>query len=334
MSASRSVFRRLQAIVVTTFGLSLAVGMPPVLSGAAVDPPAGLDPVDAQAWVDQGELTWADYTPVPGQPAGWRDGSIRGSQDDYLGAAVLLDFTDQPFLTTQAPESHPFGNPQPGWSPIARTEVAQWMENYLNTPNQYNGGQSITGYWMEDSFGRISVDMTAFGPYMLPGKVHEYGLADFAPVTGLESRCPLGDVCNKAIRTDGLALWRANEGPTIDTQFDVIFYVTAGHDESSTWQEFGEMMFQTQNDVPAAFGPPGAGGASPCRTGHPPATSPGPRGARPATTGRTPAETPLPRQRARGRACTLTSSATSAACPTTTTTRSLTTSEREPPTGR
>jgi M6 family metalloprotease-like protein len=263
MSASGSVFRRLQAIFVTTLGLSLAVGLPPAASRAAVDPPAGLDPVDAQAWVDQGELTWAAYTPVFGQPAGWRDGSIRGSQNDYSGAAVLLDFTDQPFLTTQPPESHPFGNPQPGWSPIPRTEVAQWMEDYLNTPNQYNGGQSITGYWMEDSFGRISVDMTAFGPYMLPGKVHEYGLADFAPVTGLESRCPLGDVCNKAIRTDGLALWRAAAGPTIDTQFDVIFYVTAGHDESSTWQEFGEMMFQTQNDVPAAFGPPGAGGPTP-----------------------------------------------------------------------
>ena len=38
--------------------------------------------------------------------------------------------------------------------------------------------------------------------------------------------------------------------------FDNGFYVTAGHDESSTWQEFGEMMFQTRDDIPDAFGPP------------------------------------------------------------------------------
>ncbi|MDQ3991247.1 MAG: M6 family metalloprotease domain-containing protein, partial [Actinomycetota bacterium] len=220
-------------------------------------------PVDAQAWVDQEDLTWAAYTRVPGQPESWRQGTDRGSEDDYRGAVVLLDFTDQPFLITQPPESHPFRNPQPGWQPVPREEVSGWMEEYLNTPNQYNGGQSITGYWMEDSHGKISVDLAAFGPYTLPGKGHEYGLADFAPVTGTNSRCPLGDVCNKNIRTDGLALWRASEGPTVDTGFDFIFYVTAGHDESSTWQEFGEMIFQTQGDVPPSFGPPGAGGATP-----------------------------------------------------------------------
>jgi hypothetical protein len=45
-------------------------------------------------------------------------------------------------------------------------------------PNQYNGGQTIHGYWMEDSFGKIGVDLTVFGPYTLPGKLHEYGIPD------------------------------------------------------------------------------------------------------------------------------------------------------------
>ena len=240
--------------------LSVSVAAPAASQTTSVEAPA---PVDAQAWVDQEDLTWDAYTPVPGQPAGWRDGSLRGAQNDYTGAVVLLDYADQPFLITQEPEAHPFLNPQPGWEPVERSEVRQWMEEYLNTPNEYNGFQSITGYWMEDSHGKISVDLTTFGPYELPGKVHEYGLADFAPVAGPNSQCPLGDVCNKAIRTDGSLLWRTAEGPTIDTEFDFIFYVTAGHDESSTWQEFGEMSFQTPADVPAAFGPPGAGGSTP-----------------------------------------------------------------------
>src|SRR5687767_8686430 len=234
MSASatpRSRRSTFLAGLAVTIAVSLAAAVTPATSDAATAGEGPLAPVDAQAWVDQGELTWEAYTPAPGQPAGWRDGSIRGSVDDYQGAVVLLEYTDQPFLISQPPNAHPFGNPQPGWQPVPRNQVRQWMEDYLNKPNQYNGGQSITGYWMEDSFGKYSVDMTAFGPYTLPGKVHEYGLSGYAPVTGAESRCPLGDVCNRDIRTDGGTLWKADAGPSIEQSFDVIFYVTAGHDE-------------------------------------------------------------------------------------------------------
>ncbi|MGH2686157.1 MAG: M6 family metalloprotease domain-containing protein, partial [Actinomycetota bacterium] len=245
----------------TMMMLGLASAGPAASQSSSSDP---LAPVDAQTWVDQGELTWDAYTPVPGQDPDWRTGAEKGSRDQYTGAVVLLDYADQPFLITQNPETHPFKNPQQGWTPIPRNQVGEWMQEYLNTPNQYNGGQSITGYWMEDTHGKSSVDLATFGPYRLPGKVHEYGLADFAPVAGANSQCPLGDVCNRQIRTDGLALWIADTGdPTINTQFDNVFFVTAGHDESSTWQEFGEMIFQTQDDVPASFGPPGAGGATP-----------------------------------------------------------------------
>ncbi len=259
MPASR-IGRRFSGLTLAAlFVLSLVPGTGSIAAADPSPPP----PVDPQNWVDQKDLTWAAYQPVPNQPPEWRTGGIRGTQNDYTGAVVMLDFTDQPFLITQQPESHVFGNPQPGFQPVPREGVAPWMEEYLNTPNQYNGGQSITGYWMEDSHGKISVDLTAFGPFLLPGKLHEYGLADYAPISGTNSRCPAGDVCNKSIRTDGLALWRAAAGPMVDSQFNSIFYVTAAHDESSTWQEFGEMLFQTQDDVPAAFGPPGAGGETP-----------------------------------------------------------------------
>ena len=55
----------------------------------------------------------------------------------------------------------------------------------------------------------------------------------------------------------GGALWRADIGCASGLcGFDNGVYVTAGHDESSTWQEFGEMLYEDRNDIPDAFGPP------------------------------------------------------------------------------
>jgi hypothetical protein len=92
--------------------------------------------------------------------------------------------------------------------------------------------------------------MSAYGPYTLPGKLHEYGLSAFAPTAGSDSRCPMGDMCNKQIRSDGIGLWVADEGPAVVDQYDFIFFASAGHDESSTWEEFGSMLFETREDVP------------------------------------------------------------------------------------
>ena len=37
--------------------------------------------------------------------------------------------------------------------------------------------------------------------------------------------------------------------------FELVFILSAGQDESSTWQEFGEMKFACKEAVPDAFGP-------------------------------------------------------------------------------
>jgi hypothetical protein len=58
-----------------------------------------LQPIDAQNWVDQGELTWADYTQV--RPNEWHTDAVPGSDNQFRGAVVLADFTDQPFLISQ-----------------------------------------------------------------------------------------------------------------------------------------------------------------------------------------------------------------------------------------
>ena len=57
--------------------------------------------------------------------------------------------------------------------------------------------------------------------------------------------------CNRGsggFRTDSLAAWRAEMGPTINTEYDNIFYVSPGQDESGSWQEFGEAIFPETTD--------------------------------------------------------------------------------------
>ena len=59
------------------------------------------------------------------------------------------------------------------------------------------------GYWMEDSHGKIGVDIQVFGPYVLPGKLHEYGIPDGSFNAPAAAYCPQGDSCNKSLRIDG-----------------------------------------------------------------------------------------------------------------------------------
>jgi M6 family metalloprotease-like protein len=219
-----------------------------------------LQPIDEQNWVDQAELTWDDYVPI--RPDAWLTDATPGSVSQFRGAVVLAQFTDQPFLISQVAESHPFGNPQPGWQPV--TDVRRWMHEYLTTPNQYNGGQTIHAYWMEDSHGKYGVSIDTFGPYPLPGKLHEYGIPDGSFNAPAAAYCPLGDNCGKSLRADSNAAWRAAIGcppgppPSgiSNCGYDFVFYVSAAHDESSTWQEFGEMLFEDRDDIPDALGPP------------------------------------------------------------------------------
>jgi M6 family metalloprotease-like protein len=47
----------------------------------------------------------------------------------------------------------------------------------------------------------------------------------------------------------------ADIGEEAAGEFDFVFFLSAGQDESSTWQEFGEMKFGTRENVPAEWGP-------------------------------------------------------------------------------
>jgi M6 family metalloprotease-like protein len=220
-------------------------------SGARIAAQAGFPgPIDAQNWVNPDQMTWEnDYKKVPG--TNWADPANTGSERTFKGALVLLDYANQPFVVTQPQNSTVFANPSSEAHDVPRDQVAQFYQDFLNKPNALNRGHTIHEYWMEDSGGRYGVDLTGFGPYTMPGKDHEYAM-EFQAGTG----CPAGDSCDKNIRTDGRAAWVADVGAEVPAGYDFIFFLSAGQDESSTWQEFGMMKFANKEDVTDAFGPP------------------------------------------------------------------------------
>jgi len=243
-----AVAAALGVITLATVSNGTAMAAPP----DAFDP-AVLDPIDPQHWENMDDMTWDDYVGVPGTD--WAN-DTEGSDRQFNGAIVLLDFENQPFLVTQPEGSHPFGDPSGLANGLDREDVPQFYLDLLNTPNELNHGRTINDYWMEQSGGRLSVQMEAFGPYQLPGNIEEYGLNDSFNKPNA-AYCPQGESCNKVLRTDALALWGADLGvPDPLKEFDQVFYITAGHDESSTWEEFGQMLFESPEDVTDDFGPP------------------------------------------------------------------------------
>ncbi len=206
-------------------------------------------PIDPQNWQNPDNMTWADYTRPPGTD--WSDPSVEGSVRQFRGALVLADYVNQPFVVTLPRNSTVFGNPSAEAHDVPREDVAQYYQDFLNKPEALNRGHTIHEYWMEDSGGRYGVDLTAFGPYRMPGRSHEYAM-EFQGGTG----CPAGDSCDRNLRTDARAAWVADVGDAVANGFDFVFFLSAGQDESSTWQEFGSMKFPTKEDVTDEFGPP------------------------------------------------------------------------------
>jgi M6 family metalloprotease-like protein len=207
-------------------------------------------PIDPQEYELPDTMTWDDYRAIP--HTSWADPQREGSVRNFRGALVLVDFPNQPFVVTQPKNSTIYGNPTAVDS-LPRSEVPAFYKDFLNTPESLNHGHTIHEYWMEDSGGRFGVDLTPFGVYQMPRKDHEYGIEDDMQAG---QGCPAGDTCERDIRTDARAAWVAAVGEETASQFDFVFFLSAGQDESSTWQEFGPAKFPTKEDVPDEWGPP------------------------------------------------------------------------------
>lgn len=252
--ATTSRASRRQALMVVIATSSYHSVAAPVASGekCALGIPCGTKPfdiLDEQNWVNPDDMTWADFMSSPG--TNWSDPTQKGSERNFNIALVTIDYSDRPFVVTQPTGSTIYGNPLPAISQLTRDQVPGYYRDLLNTPNELSA-HTLHEYWMGDSHGRYGVDLTAFGAYEMPYLSWQYGIT----IDMNTGACPVVGLCNQDIRTDAYALWRADVGNETADAFELVFFLSAGQDESSTWQEFGEMKFLTKEDVPEEFGPP------------------------------------------------------------------------------
>ncbi|KAI1080368.1 M6 metalloprotease [Whalleya microplaca] len=251
MQPTRAGNSQRAAVMVVLAGATLVNPIQAAPFSSQSDPFQVLDP---QNWVNPDNMTWGEYKAPPG--TSWSDPSRKGSNRNFNIALVAIDYPDIPFVITRPAESTVFKNPLPVVSELDRTEVPAFYRDLLNTPSELNRNHTLHEYWMEDSGGRFGVDLTAFGAYQLPSRSYQYGIDDERGGFN-EGACPSEGPCSIDLRTDALGAWRADVGNETADAFELVFILSAGQDESSTWQEFGEMMFLTPEDVPDAFGPPG-----------------------------------------------------------------------------
>ncbi|HOW84376.1 MAG TPA: peptidase M6 [Candidatus Aminicenantes bacterium] len=229
-------------------GLSLLL-----LSGAAAPQAAKTaggqpGPIDPQRVQDQDTMTWADYRPIPGR--NWADPSLKPARGFKL-AVVGIDFPGQPFVMTMPKGSDPFGNPQ--IDPVPRDRVPQFFADFWMKPSEYNHGQTINGYWMEQSRGRFGItEVEVYGPYLMPHPIWHYGLNEHRQ----NDQTPDGSRANGWMEKDCDALWTDAVGKDVRKDFDAVLRLYASYDETGVWQEFGEMKFDTKDDIPAAWGNP------------------------------------------------------------------------------
>jgi M6 family metalloprotease-like protein len=215
-----------------------------IVTNEQVKPPKSIDPQIIQ---DQDDMTWSDYHPIPGK--NWADPSLVPERK-FKMALVAVDFPDQPFVITLPKKSDLFGNPQ--IDPVKREDVPKFYSDFWLKPSEVNNGQTINGYWMEQSRGKFGITvLDAFGPYRMPKNHWEYGLNEY----NQNSSTPDGTVASSRMEPDVDALWKADAGD-IKKQYDAILRIYAGYDETGVWQEFGEMKFLSQNDIPPEWGNP------------------------------------------------------------------------------
>ncbi len=236
-----------------------------VLAGAALAVPAGAQaadfppPIDKQAVQDQDTMTWDDYRPVPGKT--WNDVTLTPTQEELKIAVVAIDFEDQPFVITQPKQSDPFGNPQ--IDGIPRASVPQFYADFYGKPSALNRGHTIREYWMEQTHGRIGMTFTPYGPYRMPRPLYEYGLNEFnqngataaeRPTGGgLPDRAPLRRQHEPRRRR---AVGGRRCPPPSATSTTSCCASTPATTRRPIWQEFGEMKFETKEEIPDDWGNP------------------------------------------------------------------------------
>ncbi len=215
---------------------------------AQAAPAKTLPPIDPQKVEDQDDMSWADYHPVPG--VDWADADRKPTQRTIKVALIAADFPDQDFVITMKKQSDIFGNPQ--IDPIKREDVPKFYADFWNGRSDLHHKHTVNEYWMEQSHGKIGVAFTPFGPYKMPAKSFQYGLAGY----GQQNSAPPGFPAGASNVRDCDQLWHADAGQNVGNDYQLKLRIFAGYDETCVWQEFGEMKFQTRDDISPEFGNP------------------------------------------------------------------------------
>jgi M6 family metalloprotease-like protein len=235
----------MKTLGIVLLALLAGCGAKSVAPRAAAAPAAPLDPQRVQ---DQQDMTWADYRAIPG--VDWADPSLVPSRKQFKVALVAIDFPDQPFVITLPKRSDLFTNPQT--DPVPRAQVPDFYARFYNVPSAVNHGHTINGYWMEQSRGQVGIGkIDTFGPYRMPKNLFQYGLNEW----GQQGGVPHGFKADGRMEPDADALWAKDAGD-VKSKYDIVLRIYAGYDETSVWQEFGDMKFQTKEDIPAEWGNP------------------------------------------------------------------------------
>ena len=340
--------RRVAALVVVLVAAAFAAtagATPPELA----DHPL-LQPVDAQNWVDKAELTWDDYIQVPDARPEYYDGiGSTGSQIQYRTAIILVDFPDQPFLITPAGRARTrsatrsrAGRPV---APGEREPTGSTTTTPSRTSTTAARPSTATGWRTRHGRDRRRRrDVRALHDARRAARVRPRrqlqrlgrrpGRLRLSCRRHVQSQHPH----RRRQRLAGRHRLHGRRCAASTTSSTSRPATTSRRRGRSSARCSGRRREQ----IPAAFGPPGAeDGPRPEQRRQPDpelgadaVRRRGRRGGRPSNHWPNAAAAPRPRRRARGRACSRTSSATCAACPTTTTTRSRTTSGTSRATGR
>lgn len=238
----------LLAFVLIPLALTFFSTIPAASSAPTADKINFPRPIDPQQVKDPDAMTWDDYHPIPG--VDWADPSLKPERGFKL-AVVAVDFPNQPFVITLPEKSDPFGNPQV--DPIPREKVPQFYADFFTKSLDVNHGQNIHRYWMEQSRGKFGISrVDTFGPYRMPKPHWYYGLNEY----GQNDQTPDGVPAEGKLEEDCDALWAADIGRDIRREYDAVLRIYAGYDETGVWQEFGEMKFNSREDIPPEWGNP------------------------------------------------------------------------------
>jgi M6 family metalloprotease-like protein len=224
--------RTLAVVVVAALSVLVAA-----LPGAALPGEDGLEPFPAEldpiSHVLPEHMTWDDWQPVPGFD--WTSDEHQPPRK-IRAALILADFENQPFVVEEMGLTD---------------DPAQFYADFLvNTPSELNSFHTINEYWLENSYGLIGVEVDVFGPYTLPGKLHEYGLT--SGMNDPAKDCPSGDTCNRNLENAMLEVSLADVTAATIAQgrdYEFRYFLHAGWDESGVWEEFGPMIFSSAEDV-------------------------------------------------------------------------------------